>query len=68
MQQDLGSFGGKHLDHNDSEGGYTSMITYSDLAEDDDPGYFIVLDLGIAVCKYFLNRRVAPEFNSIRQC
>ncbi|KAI0744320.1 hypothetical protein C8Q80DRAFT_1272880 [Daedaleopsis nitida] len=49
MQKDLGNFGGKHLDHNDSEGGYTSMITYSDLAEDDDPGYFIVLDLGIAV-------------------
>ncbi|KAI0705690.1 hypothetical protein C8Q76DRAFT_801423 [Earliella scabrosa] len=49
MQADFGSFGGKHIDEHDCEGGITSMITYSDLDEDDDPGYFIVGDLGVAV-------------------
>ncbi|KAI0709813.1 hypothetical protein C8Q76DRAFT_798600 [Earliella scabrosa] len=49
MQQDFGSFGGKHVDEHDSVGGITSMITYSDLADDDHPGYFIVGDLGVAV-------------------
>ena len=49
MQADFGSFGGKHIDDHDCEGGITSMITYSDLDEDDDPGRFIVGDLGVAV-------------------
>ena len=52
MQQDFGSFGGKHIDEHDSVGGITSMITYSDLADDDHPGYFIVGDLGVAVRMY----------------
>ena len=52
MQADFGSFGGKHIDEHDCEGGITSMITYSDLDEDDDPGYFIVGDLGVAVCMW----------------
>ena len=49
MKEDLGSFGGKHIDDHDSPGGYTSMITYSNIAPDEHPGMFIVSDLGIAV-------------------
>ena len=50
MQADFGLFGGEHVDEHDCEGGVTSMITYSDLDDFDDPGYFIVGDLGVAVC------------------
>lgn len=50
LKKDFGSFGGKHLDDNDSVGAYTSMITCSDIAEDEDPGAFIIGDLGVAIC------------------
>ncbi|KAI0688827.1 hypothetical protein C8Q76DRAFT_803288 [Earliella scabrosa] len=33
MKKDFGNFGGKHVDHNDSPGGFTSMITYGDIAD-----------------------------------
>ena len=49
MQKDFGSFGGKHIDDNDSAGGFTSMVTYGDIAPDKNPGMFIVGDLGVAV-------------------
>ncbi|KAI0730681.1 hypothetical protein C8Q76DRAFT_690725 [Earliella scabrosa] len=49
MKADFGTFGGKHVDHNDSPGGFTSMITYGDIAPDEDPGVFIVGDLGVAI-------------------
>ena len=49
MKTDFGNFGGKHVDHNDSPGGFTSMITYGDIADDEDPGVFIVGDLGVAI-------------------
>ena len=45
----IGSFGGKHIDDNDSAGGFTSMVTYGDIAPDENPGMFIVGDLGVAV-------------------
>ena len=51
MKADLGAFGGMHVDNKDSVGGYTSMITYSDLAKGEHPGYFILGDLGAAVRK-----------------
>ena len=53
MQKDFGSFGGKHVDEHDSPGGNTAMITFSDIDEDagEDPGRFIVGDLGVAVGK-----------------
>ena len=55
----LGSFGGKHLDEHDCSGGITSMITFSDIAGDEHPGFFIVGDLGVAVCTYdILSSRV----------
>ena len=40
MQKDMGSFGGKHIDDNDSPGGTTSMITFGDIDEKagEDPG------------------------------
>ncbi|TFK78861.1 hypothetical protein K466DRAFT_441144, partial [Polyporus arcularius HHB13444] len=49
LKIDLGGFGGKHIDDNDSAGGVTCMITYSDLDESDHPGYFMVGDLGVAI-------------------
>ena len=56
MQKDFGSFGGKHIDDNDSPGGTTCMITYGDIDEEggEDPGRFIVGDLGVAVGLYHL--------------
>ena len=45
----MGSFAGKHVDNRDSEGGYTSMATYSDVADDEDAGVFMVGDLGVVV-------------------
>ena len=50
LKKDFGAFGGKHIDDKDCGGGFTSMITYSDLSHDDHPGYFLVGDLGVAVC------------------
>ncbi|KAI0739287.1 hypothetical protein C8Q80DRAFT_1124618 [Daedaleopsis nitida] len=49
LKKEFGNFGGKHLDHNDSEGGYPSMVTYGDIAEEEEPGVFIVGDLGVAI-------------------
>ncbi|KAI0753010.1 hypothetical protein C8Q80DRAFT_1267456 [Daedaleopsis nitida] len=49
LKQEFGNFGGKHLNHNDSERGYTSMITYTDVDVDEDPGVFIVGNLGVAI-------------------
>ncbi|RDX41183.1 hypothetical protein OH76DRAFT_1489674 [Lentinus brumalis] len=51
LKIDLGGFGGKHIDDNDSAGGVTCMITYSDLDESDHPGYFMVGDLGVAIAQ-----------------
>ncbi|KAI0716827.1 hypothetical protein C8Q76DRAFT_616910, partial [Earliella scabrosa] len=60
MKEDFGSFGGKHIDEHDCIGGYTSMITHSDLDDDDHPGYFIIGDLGIAVCTGILSFAALP--------
>ena len=49
MQADFGSFGGKHVDEHDCVGGVTSMITFSDLDDEDCPGFFVVGDLGVAI-------------------
>ena len=53
MKADFGSFGGKHVDGHDSPGGFTSMITFGDIAEDEDPGVFIVGDLGVVIGAFF---------------
>lgn len=53
MKKEFGNFGGKHLDHNDSEGGYTSMITCADVAEGEEPGVFMIGDLGVAISMSF---------------
>lgn len=49
LKKDFGSFGGKHVDENDCPGGFTCMITYSDVAPGEHPGMFIVGDLGVFV-------------------
>ena len=58
MQAEFGNFGGKHIDDNDCPGGITSMITYSDLDDDDHPGYFLIGDLGLAVRKCIFDETV----------
>ncbi|KAI1796532.1 hypothetical protein LXA43DRAFT_1057813 [Ganoderma leucocontextum] len=47
FQRDLGQFAGKHIDANDSPGGTTCMITVNDLADDDQPGYFMIVQKGL---------------------
>ncbi|RPD67620.1 hypothetical protein L226DRAFT_577099 [Lentinus tigrinus ALCF2SS1-7] len=59
FKADLGNFGGKHKDENDSPGGVTCMISYGDLHPTDRPGYFIIGDLGVAICKSDCNSHVA---------
>ncbi len=46
---DLGPLAEMHIDRNDHPGGYTCMITYSDLADDDHPGWFMLAELGVAI-------------------
>ena len=50
----MGSFGGLHGDEGDSPGGYTCMIVCSDLAENEDPGFFMIAELGVAIGLYLL--------------
>ncbi|KAI1783362.1 hypothetical protein LXA43DRAFT_1067729 [Ganoderma leucocontextum] len=47
FQRDLGQFAGKHIDANDSPGGTTCMITVNDLADNDQPGYFMIVQKGL---------------------
>ena len=46
---DLGGFAGKHVDGRDCPCGFTCMLTHNDIQEDEEPGFFIILDLGIAI-------------------
>ncbi|RPD67773.1 hypothetical protein L226DRAFT_527648 [Lentinus tigrinus ALCF2SS1-7] len=50
VHADLRNFRGKHKDENDSPGGVTCMVSYGDLHPTDHPGYFIINDLGVAIC------------------
>ncbi|KAM5531327.1 hypothetical protein V8D89_015007 [Ganoderma adspersum] len=48
--EELGKFGGKHVDGHDSDAGVTCMVTDSDIDEDSEEwGYFVICDLGIAI-------------------
>ena len=49
MKADFGSFGGKHIDNHDCPGAFTSMLTWTDVADDEHPGVFIVGDLGVVI-------------------
>jgi hypothetical protein len=47
--EDLGDFGGKHTDENDSESGFTSTIVGSHTKTGYDPGYFFLFELGVYI-------------------
>ena len=49
FKTDLGPLAEMHIDKNDHPGGYTCMITHSDLAPDDHPGWFMLAELGVAI-------------------
>ncbi len=51
FQDDLGPLAGMHVDEHDSPGGYTCMITFSDLDQDDHPGWFMLAEVGAAIRK-----------------
>ena len=51
FKSDLGGFGEPHIDCHDSPGGWTVMISKSDLAPGERPGWFIVADLGAVIGK-----------------
>ncbi|KAI0706661.1 hypothetical protein C8Q76DRAFT_801057 [Earliella scabrosa] len=49
FKSDLGQFAGKHIDARDSPGGVTTMITLHKLEPDEDPGFFMIAGLGVAI-------------------
>lgn len=49
FRKDLGQFAGKHIDFRDNPGGITTMISMHKLAADEDPGYFMIAELGVAI-------------------
>ena len=49
FEEDLGPLAAMHIDPNDSPGGYTCMITLSHVALEDDPGWFMLAELGVAI-------------------
>ncbi|KZV66499.1 hypothetical protein PENSPDRAFT_688970 [Peniophora sp. CONT] len=49
LADQLGHFGGVHIDSGDLPEGYSCMTAYSDLPEDVDPGQFSIFELGVYV-------------------
>jgi hypothetical protein len=49
LSEDLGDFGAKHNDVDDSKSGFTSMINGSQNREGYDPGYFFLYELGVYI-------------------
>lgn len=46
---ELGTFAGRHCDKYDCSGGWTVMISMTDLAPGESPGYFILQEIGAAI-------------------
>ncbi|KAM5544119.1 hypothetical protein V8D89_002305 [Ganoderma adspersum] len=50
IKEELGKFGGRHVDGYDSDAGVTCMVTDSDIDEDSEEwGYFVICDLEITI-------------------
>ncbi|RPD54153.1 hypothetical protein L227DRAFT_512088, partial [Lentinus tigrinus ALCF2SS1-6] len=49
LKNELGGFGIPHADQNDSPGGLTVVIANSDLSPGVEPGFFLLVELGVAV-------------------
>ena len=64
LSEDLGFFGGAHINRNDSAGGTTCMVAYSDLPEYYDVGRFHLLELGVYVVT---NNFVCVNFYGLRR-
>lgn len=45
----MGHFGGKHTADHDAPLGYTHLLSCSDLCADEDPGFFVILMLGVCL-------------------
>ena len=62
FKSDLGQFAGKHIDARDSPGGVTTMITLHKLEPDEDPGFFMIAGLGVAIGSRF---PLYPSFHGL---
>ncbi|KAH7905766.1 hypothetical protein BJ138DRAFT_1227043 [Hygrophoropsis aurantiaca] len=47
LSNDLGDFGGKHIDSKDSKGGITAMVCMSKLPDTVHPGFFLLVESGV---------------------